>query len=94
MAQFYLSMLKKYNLHTKNIWPEIYISPDMLKKAATLLREEKISLDWPFISLQPFSLWQYKGSDIKKFSQKINWIGPKYQIPIINTSSPDERGEG
>ena len=83
MAQFYLSLLGKYNLNTENIWPEIYVSSDKQEEAVILFKGEKIPLDRPVIALQPFSLWKYKEWGIEKFSRLINWIGSEYKLPVV-----------
>jgi lipopolysaccharide heptosyltransferase II len=90
MAQFYLSLLEKYNLSTEDIRPEIHISSDKQKEAIAFFKREKVSLDRTVVALQPFSLWKYKEWDIEKFSRLINWIGSEYRFPVIIIGSPDE----
>ncbi len=91
MAEYYLNLLVTYNLKTDNIWPEMDIPKEKLKKVSALFRKENIPQNRPVIAIQPFSLWKYKEWGVEKYSALIRWIGSEYGFPIIITGSPEEK---
>jgi len=91
MAEYYLNLLITYNLKTDNIWPEMNIPNEKLKKVAALFKKENVPLDHPVIAIQPFSLWRYKEWDMEKYVALVRWIVSECGFPVIITGSPEER---
>ena len=91
MAEYYLNLVRAYDLETKNIWPELVIPEEKLKKALELFKAENILPDSPVIAIQPFSLWPYKEWSVNKYVDLIQRISDEYKFSIIITGSPDER---
>jgi lipopolysaccharide heptosyltransferase III len=90
MAAYYLRLLTTYNLKTDNIWPEMNIPDEKLKKVAALFKKENIPPDHPVIAIQPFSLWRYKEWGVEKYAGLIRWIVSEYGFPVIVAGSPEE----
>jgi len=91
MAEYYLDLLKTYNIKTDQIWPEHDVPDNRYQKAEALLKNEGVLSDRPIIAVQPFSLWKYKEWGISKYIQLINWLVLEYDVSIIITGSLDER---
>jgi len=90
MAAYYLNLLITYNLKTDNIWPEMNIPNEKLKKVAALFNKENIPQDHPVIVIQPFSLWRYKEWGMEKYAALVRWIYSEYGYPVVITGSPGE----
>jgi len=91
MAEYYLGLLKRYNLNTTNSMPELPIPHEKQQKAAAFLKKEGIPIEKPLIALHPFSLWQYKEWGLDKVSQLADWIWKEYHFPILIIGSRGER---
>ena len=91
MAAYYLRLLTTYNLNTDNIWPELNIPSEKLKRVAALFQKENIPPSHPVIAIQPFSLWRYKEWGIEKYAALVRWLSSEYGFTVIITGSSEER---
>ena len=91
IAEYYLNLLITYNLKTDNIWPEMDIPDERLKKVRVLFKKENIPTNHPAIAIQPFSLWEYKEWAMEKYAALVRWIVSEYGFPVIITGSLEER---
>jgi heptosyltransferase-3 len=91
MAAYYLKLLIDYNIQTDNIWPEMFIPNEKLKRVVALFKKQNIPPDHPVIAIQPFSLWRYKEWGMEKYAALVRWIGSEFGLPVIVTGSPGER---
>ncbi|MFW6147363.1 MAG: glycosyltransferase family 9 protein [Thermodesulfobacteriota bacterium] len=91
MAEYYLGLLKRYDLNTAKSMPELPIPREKQEKAAAFLKEEGIPLDRPLIAMHPFSLWHYKEWRLEKVAQLAGWIWTEYHFPVLIIGSPKER---
>ena len=91
LADYYLNLLLAYNLKAKSIWPEMQIPREKQERAAALFKKEKIPSGRPVITIQPFSLWQYKEWGKDKYIQVVKQIRDEYDLPVIIAGSPEEK---
>jgi lipopolysaccharide heptosyltransferase II len=91
MAEYYLGLLKQYDLNTKNTIPELPISYEKQQQATAFFKEEGIPIDRPVVALHPFSLWHYKEWGIEKFSRLADWICQEFKLPVVIIGSNGER---
>ena len=75
------------HLKTENMWPEIIIPEEKLKKADQLFKTEDILPDLPAVAIQPFSLWPYKERGVEKYIDLIHRISGEYDVSIIITGT-------
>lgn len=91
MAEYYLSLLRNFELNTNDAIPELPIAYDKQQKAITFFKEEGIPIDRPVIALHPFSLWHYKEWGLEKFGRLADWIFTEYKLPVLIIGSSEER---
>jgi len=91
VADRYLSLLFAHNIKTDNCEPEIDVPLEKQQKADAIFTKAKIPFDRPVITIQPFSLWQYKEWGVDKYIQLINWLISEYNVSVIITGSLDEK---
>jgi len=91
MAEYYLGLLKAYNIKTDHIQPEHDVPEYRQQEAKALLKKEGIPSNKPIIAVQPFSLWKYKEWGVDKYIRLINWLISECNVSIIITGSVDER---
>lgn len=90
VVDYYLALLKQYDLGVKRLSPQLNVSSKQSDGAQALLSKHGLNVEKPFIALQPFSLWAYKELSIDKYVHLIDWIGDRFGITTVITGGPDE----
>ncbi len=86
-----LRILRKLSIDTDDIIPRLWVA-DSVKRSgqAILAREQVDSLEY-WITINPYSRWQYKEWSDQKWVAIINWLWHDCAIPVIVIGSPAER---
>jgi predicted lipopolysaccharide heptosyltransferase III len=88
-----LRILRKIGIDTEDIIPRLWISDSVKNRVQEILTAEKVDNLKPWITINPFSRWQYKEWDDHKWIEIINWLWRDFAIPVIIIGSTDERSK-
>jgi predicted lipopolysaccharide heptosyltransferase III len=86
-----LRILRKIGIDTEDIIPRLWISDSVKRRVQEILIDEKADNLKHWITLNPFSRWQYKEWNDHKWVEIINWLCREFSIPIIIVGSREER---
>jgi len=86
-----LCILRGLGINTDNIIPRLWVSDSVKSHVQEILIDEKIDKLKNWITINPFSRWQYKEWNDQKWIEIINWLWQDYAIPVIITGSPEEK---
>ncbi|MEN6489275.1 MAG: glycosyltransferase family 9 protein [Smithella sp.] len=86
-----LRILRKIGIDTEDIIPRLWISDSVKRRAQEILIDEKVKHLKHWITLNPFSRWQYKEWNDHKWVEIINWLWQDFAIPVIVIGSAEER---
>lgn len=87
-----LHMLKAVGIECPQVVYQLPISPQHTLQAERLLMAHGISSRRPFVAINPMAKWETKLWEIDKFAQLVDIIVHKFQLPVVFTGGPEDRG--
>jgi predicted lipopolysaccharide heptosyltransferase III len=86
-----LGIVRKLGMDTNDVIPRLWVSNRASKRVREILINEKMEGLKHWITINPFSRWQYKEWNDSKWIEIINWLGQDFAIPTVIVGSPEER---
>ncbi|MBE9547032.1 MAG: glycosyltransferase family 9 protein, partial [Proteobacteria bacterium] len=90
-AEQSLCIVRELGIDPKNGIPKLWISKDVKKRIREILDTEKITGFPRWITLNPFSRWEYKEWGYDKWVQILNWLWDEYGVATVIVGSGNER---
>ncbi|MDQ7838419.1 MAG: putative lipopolysaccharide heptosyltransferase III [Thermodesulfobacteriota bacterium] len=91
-AEQSLRIVREFGIDTENIVPKLWVSENVKERARQILdRQNILNVNQRWITLNPFSRWQYKEWDYDKWVKVIDWIWDKFKFPTVIVGSPEEK---
>lgn len=90
-AEQSLRLVREFSIDTKDTIPKLWVSEKVKKRAEKLLDGDGITTVRHWITLNPFSRWQYKEWEYEKWVQIIDWLWDEYRITTVIVGAPEER---
>jgi heptosyltransferase-3 len=85
-----LCIIRKLGIDTDDVIPRLWVSDSTKKRVREILIDEKMDCLKHWITINPFSRWQYKEWNDSKWIEIINWLWQDFAIPIVIVASPEE----
>jgi predicted lipopolysaccharide heptosyltransferase III len=89
-----LRVVREIGIDTADSMPKLYIAPDDLLRASTLLAEAGIVSGTRMVTVNPFSRWKYKEWDNTKWGVVIDRIWEDYRMPSVLIGATGEAATG
>ena len=86
-----LCILRELGIDTDNITPRLWVSDSVKKCVQEILINEKIAGLKNWVTVNPFSRWQYKEWNDLKWAEIIDWLWEEFGISAIIVGAPEER---
>jgi heptosyltransferase-3 len=86
-----LRIVRGLGIDSEDIIPRLWIADAVKRRVRKILVNEKVDSMKQWITINPFSRWQYKEWNDHKWIEIINWLWRDYAIPVIITGSPEEK---
>ena len=90
-AEQSLQIVREFSIDTKDTIPKLWVSEKVKKRAKKLLDGDGVAVVSRWITLNPFSRWQYKEWGYEKWVQIIDWLREEYGISTVIVGAPGER---
>ena len=90
-AEQSLRIVREFGIDTKDTIPKLWVSEKVKKRAKKLLDGDGVTAVSRWITLNPFSRWQYKEWGHEKWVQTIDWLWEEYGISTVIVGAPGER---
>jgi predicted lipopolysaccharide heptosyltransferase III len=90
-AEQSLRLVREFGIDTKDAIPKLWVSEEVKKRAEKLLDGNGVTTFSRWVTLNPFSRWQYKEWEYEKWVHIIDWLWDEYGIPIVIVGAPEER---
>jgi heptosyltransferase-3 len=90
-AEQSLRVAREFGIDTKDTIPKLWVSEKVKKRAKKLLDGNGVTAVSRWITLNPFSRWQYKEWSYEKWVQIIDWLREEYGISTVIVGAPGER---
>jgi heptosyltransferase-3 len=90
-AEQSLQIVKEFGIDTKDTIPKLLVSEKVKKIVKQLLDHEGVTAVNRWITLNPFSRWQYKEWGYEKWVQIIDWLWEEYGISTVLVGAPEEK---
>ena len=90
-AEQSLQIVREFGIDTKDTIPKVWVSEKVKKRAEKLLDGYGVTAVSRWITLNPFSRWQYKEWGYEKWVQIIDWLREEYGISTVIVGAPGER---
>jgi heptosyltransferase-3 len=90
-AEQSLKIIRELGIEAKDHIPRMRISEEVINRSSQLLREAGINEGARWITLNPFSRWEYKEWGYEKWVEIIQWLGNRYDISTVIVGAPAER---
>jgi len=90
-AEQSLRLVREFGIDTKDTIPKLMVSEKVIKRAEKLLDANGITTVRRWITLNPFSRWQYKEWENEKWVQIIDWLRDECGIQTVIVGAPEER---
>ena len=90
-AEQSLRIVREFGIDTKDTIPKLWVSGKVKKRAEKLLDGYGVTAVSRWITLNPFSRWQYKEWGYEKWVQIIDWLREEYGISTVIVGAPGER---
>jgi predicted lipopolysaccharide heptosyltransferase III len=92
-AEQSLRLVREFGINTKDTTPKLWVSEKTKRKAEKLLNGDNITTFRRWITLNPFSRWQYKEWDHENWVHVVDWLWDKYGIPTVIVGASEEIGK-
>jgi heptosyltransferase-3 len=86
-----LCILRELGIDTDNIIPRLWVSDAVKKRVQEILTNEKIDRLKNWVTINPFSRWQYKEWNVFKWAEIIDWLWEEYRISVVIVGAPEEK---
>jgi len=86
-----LCILRELGIDTDNIIPRLWVSDSIKRRVQEILINEKIDELKNWVTINPFSRWQYKEWNDLKWAEIINWLWEEFEISAVIVGSPEEK---
>lgn len=86
-----LRVVRGFGIDTEDTVPKLFVSETIRERARQILEYEGIPAGSRWITLNPFSRWQYKEWGHEKWVRIIDWLWEKHEISTVIVGAPDER---
>lgn len=86
-----LRIVREFGIDTDDATPRLCISDDVMKHVRRLLKKEGLTDSGRWITLNPFSRWQYKEWGYEKWVKIIDWLWEEYGISTVIVGALEER---
>jgi predicted lipopolysaccharide heptosyltransferase III len=86
-----LRIVRELGIDSEDIIPRLWIADAVKRRVQDILIDEKVNHLKHWITINPFSRWQYKEWNDHKWIEIINWLWRDYAIPVIIIGSPEEK---
>jgi heptosyltransferase-3 len=90
-AEQSLRVVREFGIDTKDTIPKLWVSEKVKKRAEKLLDGDGVMAVSQWITLNPFSRWQYKEWGHEKWAQVIDWLWEEYGIATVIVGVSEER---
>lgn len=90
-AEQSLRLVREFGINTKDTTPKLWVLEKTKRKAEKLLNDDNIKTFRRWVTLNPFSRWQYKEWDHGNWVHVVDWLWNKYGIPTVIVGAPEER---
>ena len=90
-AEQSLRLVREFGIDTKDTTPKLWVSEKVKRKAEKLLDSDNITTFRRWVTLNPFSRWQYKEWEYEKWVPIVDWLWEEYGIPSVIVGAPEER---
>ena len=92
-AEQSLCVVREFGINTKDTIPKLWVSEKVKKRAEKLLEGDDVTAVSRWITLNPFSRWEYKEWGYEKWVQIVDWLWEEYEILTVIVGAPEERGK-
>jgi heptosyltransferase-3 len=86
-----LRIVRELGIDSDDIIPRLWIADAVKRRVREILIDEKVDNLKHWITINPFSRWQYKEWNDHKWIEIINWLWQDFAIPAIITGSTEEK---
>lgn len=93
MVDYYLSLLNAYGIHTTDRTPTCLVTEEQASETQNLIQSLGLETAKPIIAYHAFSLWEYKGWDLKKHAEIIKWMVHRYNGSVLLTGTEAQFGQ-
>jgi predicted lipopolysaccharide heptosyltransferase III len=90
-AEQSLRLVREFGIDTKDTTPKLWVSKKVKRQAKKLLDGDNITTFRRWVTLNPFSRWQYKEWEYEKWVPIVDWLWEEYGIPSVIIGAPEER---
>ena len=90
-AEQSLRIVRDFGIDTKDTIPKLWVSETAKERAEKLLKVNGVMNVDRWITLNPFSRWQYKEWENDKWVQIVDWLWEEYRMPTIIVGAPEEK---
>ena len=87
MVDYYLSLLNAYGIDTTDRTPTYTVTEEQASETQKLFRFLSLDTARPIIAYHAFSLWEYKGWDLAKHAEIIQWLVHRYNGSVLLTGT-------
>jgi lipopolysaccharide heptosyltransferase II len=89
-AEQSLRIVREFGINTENTSPRLWINDSVMERVYGLLDRKGLSRNQKWVSLNPFSRWQYKEWAYEKWAKIIDQIWETYGLPTVIVGSSEE----
>lgn len=86
-----LRIVRKLGIDSEDIIPRLWVSDSVKKRVQEILINEKMNSMKYWITINPFSRWQYKEWTDSGWATIINWLWKDCGVPTVLIGSVEER---
>ena len=90
-AEQSLRLVREFGIDTNDTIPKLWVSEKVKRQAKKLLDRDNITTFRRWVTLNPFSRWQYKEWEYEKWVPIVDWLWQEYGIPSVIVGAPEER---
>jgi heptosyltransferase-3 len=83
--------VREFGIDTQDTTPKLWVLEKAKIKAEELLNGDNILTFRRWVTLNPFSRWQYKEWEHEKWVHVVDWLWEEYGIPTVMVGAPEER---
>jgi lipopolysaccharide heptosyltransferase III len=90
-AEQSLRLVREFGIDTEDTTPKLWVSEKVKRQAEKLLNGDNVTTFSRWVTLNPFSRWQYKEWEYEKWTHIVDWLWDEYGIPSVIVGAPEER---